>query len=252
MDATTSKAKLSPVSDLLKKSWAIFTLAANKFIWLQVVPVFIGLVPMAIVVSAWGFIRWLKPAGLLVQFINVGFGFFGLIALVFFVYISVLSAIAPYALIQDPRNDRTFKELLLLAKPFAWVFIAVSLLYALIIVGGILLLIIPGIYWAVNYAFAHLVVYYEKTDAKQALKRSKELVSGYWWPIFGRFAAIGLIQIVLRLPVYLFPQSQQGAANFVIGLLNFSIAPVFLIYTYVLYQELGSIKSNKIAPTVAK
>lgn len=66
------------------------------------------------------------------------------------------------------------------------VFIA-SFLVGLIVLGGTILLIIPGIIFAVWYAFATYEVIIENKRGMEALGASKKLVSGRWWSILWRF-----------------------------------------------------------------
>ena len=59
--------------------------------------------------------------------------------------------------------------------------VAVSFLVGLIVGVGVLLLVIPGIYWADLYALAIPAVILEDIGAGQALSRSSELTKGAVW-----------------------------------------------------------------------
>lgn len=236
--------KLSSVSDLLKKSWEIFNQAMSKFIWLQVLPGLFAIMPLAVVLSGWGIIQVMKPVAMVAGIINVGFGSLGIVALVFMVYFLILGSIAPYILLGDLRKERTFKDLVMAGQPYAKNFFLASLLVMLIGLGGIILLIIPAIYWMIQYGFTHLVVVFENLAPVDALKRSKSLVVGYWWPVFGRFCAIIAIQILMRLPASLGSDAVRSLTSFVISVISFVIAPVFMIYGYLIYKELVAIKSH--------
>ncbi len=88
-------------------------------------------------------------------------------------------------------------------------FVLGGLLYMLLVMGGIILLIVPGIYLAMSmYLYSYLVVI-EKLGAVASLKRSHALIRGHWW----RSATIATIPLVLMLcmmaafqflPVFLF------------------------------------------------
>ena len=72
--------------------------------------------------------------------------------------------------------------------------ILVSILNALIVLGGFILLIVPGIIFAVWFAFAVYDIAIDNTkEPIQALKNSKKLVDGRWWEVFWRLAAPGLV-----------------------------------------------------------
>ncbi len=79
--------------------------------------------------------------------------------------------------------------------PFIWV----SILTSLIVLGGTILFIIPGIIFAVWYNFAVYAVALENARGMNALSISKSLVVGRWWSIAGRLAIIGVVSAVLVL-----------------------------------------------------
>jgi hypothetical protein len=72
------------------------------------------------------------------------------------------------------------------------------ILSGLLVGVGTLFCIIPGIYLGVIYAFVAQVVVLENRSGMSALNRSKSLVSGYWWRVFG---VIFLVEIVMILVV---------------------------------------------------
>lgn len=73
--------------------------------------------------------------------------------------------------------------------------IAVQILAGLIIFGMLLLLIVPGVIWAIYYTFAIYVVALRGINGKAALDYSKRLVRGQWGRVFG----IGLLINLLAL-----------------------------------------------------
>ena len=81
-----------------------------------------------------------------------------------------------------------------------------NLLISLVIFLGLLLLIIPGIYFAVNYIFAHFFVWYYDISPAEAVRMSRKVVSGNFSQIFFLWLALVGINIL-------------GAMAFGIGLL---------------------------------
>lgn len=67
-----------------------------------------------------------------------------------------------------------------------------SLLYGLGVVFGTVLLILPGIWLYIAWAFAIPAMLVEGVRGRRALGRSFRLVRGRWWPTFGTIA-IGFI-----------------------------------------------------------
>jgi hypothetical protein len=68
-----------------------------------------------------------------------------------------------------------------------------SILAGLGIFAGMLACCIPGFYLAFIWAFVSQVVVMEDTAGDTALRRSKELVAGYFWHVFGVLFVVGLI-----------------------------------------------------------
>jgi hypothetical protein len=71
--------------------------------------------------------------------------------------------------------------------------IAVILLSAVLVLVGLVFLIIPGIYLGVALYFSAQAVVAENRSPVDALARSRELVRGQWWRVFG----IGIVFSVM-------------------------------------------------------
>lgn len=71
-----------------------------------------------------------------------------------------------------------------------------SILAGLGIVLGFLLCVIPGVYFAIVWAFAAQVVVMENVSGSAALGRSKSLVQGYFWWVFGVLLVVGLLVLI--------------------------------------------------------
>jgi uncharacterized membrane protein len=84
-----------------------------------------------------------------------------------------------------------------------------SLLTGILVFFGTLLLIIPGIIFAVWYLFTIYIVIFEKKDATEAMQSSKALVVGRWWGITWRavvpqvlfIVILVVLQILIMLPL---------------------------------------------------
>lgn len=96
-------------------------------------------------------------------------------------------------------------------------------LYALGVAFGLILLVAPGIYFAVRYAFFAHVLATTKASAWQSLRKAASLSQGRWRPIF-----------VLLLKVFLL--NLLGAAILGVGLLI--TAPVSLLAIASFYRTL--------------
>lgn len=105
-------------------------------------------------------------------------------------------------------------------------YIGASILYALIVVGGMCLLIVPGIIWAIKFGFYGYFIIDKRCSAVEALKQSAALTRGAKWDIFVfGFACFGV--------------NLLGAIAFGVGLLV-TIPTIFLAWAFVYRKLLGS------------
>ena len=69
-----------------------------------------------------------------------------------------------------------------------------------LVVGGLCVTIIGipfGIYFSVRWGLYTLPVLFEETTARNALRRSTELVRGTWWRVFGIMLAVSVIAFMI-------------------------------------------------------
>lgn len=112
------------------------------------------------------------------------------------------------------------------AGSYLWV----SLLAGLAVAGGFLLLIIPGIIFAVWFVCARYIVLFENIRGRAALARSRELAKGYWWAIAGRLLAVGVCSMLISWIPFVGP---------IINILF--TTPFAIIYIYLIYEDLKRI-----------
>lgn len=123
----------------------------------------------------------------------------------------------------------------------------VEFLVFLAVLGGLILLIIPGIVFYVFFVFAPLLVIFENLKGKKALQRSRQITKGYFGKVFGNLLLAGLI---ISLVNYLI----RVLANFSFWFLEpfFEITQsiiqiLFPVFTVFLYLELKKIQEAKAA-----
>jgi uncharacterized membrane protein len=90
--------------------------------------------------------------------------------------------------------------------PLFWKFLLTGLLYALVVAAGLLLLIVPGVIWAVRFSQYTFLVVDRGLSPVEALRTSAEITQGSRWALF-------LLFLVFSVVVFL------GALAFGIGLL---------------------------------
>lgn len=107
-------------------------------------------------------------------------------------------------------------------EPFLRYFLT-SVVRSLIILGGLILLIIPGIVWGIKYVFSLIAVVDKDIKMKDALKLSAAMTKGNKWKLFGMgFGFLGF--------------NILGALALGVGLLV--TIPISFISGFVIYEKL--------------
>ncbi|HET7099452.1 MAG TPA: hypothetical protein VFI61_04450 [Patescibacteria group bacterium] len=123
------------------------------------------------------------------------------------------------------------KELFKVAWKKLWGFSLVSILTLLAIFGGIILLVIPGIIFSVWFYFSKFIFMEGKTGIVDSLKKSKALIKGRFWKIFGRVFVFGIFTALAGAIVSAVPY---------IGTLTVSLVGALgILPSYLLYRELS-------------
>lgn len=174
-------------------------------------------------------------------------------SMVFAVWVSVALARTIFnCLLAKPTE---WKEAFFTSSNLIWPVIFTSFLVTLIVLGGTLLLIIPGIIFAIWYSFVFYTVIFENARGLNALSASKSLVMGRWWPIAWRLIittivfgflnstlSYALAFLIRLLPLPIFIQSTFASA--LTSLTSAVIVPLSAGATLILYQ---SVKQNPTA-----
>ncbi|MDP3941860.1 MAG: DUF975 family protein [bacterium] len=114
--------------------------------------------------------------------------------------------------------------------PQLFKFIIASIIYAVLVGVGFILLIVPGIIFGIKYHFYSYLIVDKNMGPLEALKKSGEITKGVKWNLFLLGLVLGLINIV-------------GALALVIGLF-ITIPLTMLAYAYVYRKLLGSASSK--------
>ena len=85
-------------------------------------------------------------------------------------------------------------------------YLVASVMYGVMVLVGLILLIVPGIYWALKYQFYKLLIIDKEMEPLEALRESARITRGHLWQLFGFFWLLIGINIlgVLALGVGLF------------------------------------------------
>ena len=113
---------------------------------------------------------------------------------------AITRAVAAEVAGEDPGVEQSYR----FGFHRIWSVLLVSVLVGLATVGGLILLVIPGIYIGVRLAVSIEALVVEGRRGTQAMGRSWELVGGHWWHAFGTLLVawllIGVVNAVITAP----------------------------------------------------
>jgi hypothetical protein len=146
--------------------------------------------------------------------------------------------------VRDGRPDLSFSETLGAVRPHLAAIIVAGLLAGIGIVIGLILLIVPGLVLLTWWVLIVPVIVLEGRRAGESFGRSRELVRGYGWNVFGVIVLTILVLIGFRivLDLVLFPLSneiQSFATELIVG----TVATPFAVLAWtILYYRLHAAK----------
>ena len=141
--------------------------------------------------------------------------------------------------VQDGRRDNTVGELFGSVSPVLLPLIAVSLLAGLGIGIGFLLLIVPGLILLTIWSVAAPVTVIERPGVFSAFGRSRELVRGYGWPVFGTVVLVFLLVVAASIAADLIGLALGDVGRAILSwIFNALTQPVAALTASVLYFTL--------------
>lgn len=88
-----------------------------------------------------------------------------------------------------------FRDLFAHAQ-YLWRYFLASVLYGLIVIGGLILLIVPGIIWALRYQFAAYLIVDKNLGILDAFRKSGAITKGHKWNLFGYAIIQGILNAI--------------------------------------------------------
>jgi len=124
---------------------------------------------------------------------GINLSLFGIIVMIFLVIVKI-GYTKIFLRMHDGENPE-FVEIFDEYKTF-WRYLGVSILWPLTVLGGLLLLIIPGIIWLVRFSFSPVIVIDNKIGPIAAMKESYAITKGNFWKVLLFWLSIGLINLL--------------------------------------------------------
>ncbi len=107
-----------------------------------------------------------------------------------------------------------------------WKYFLGMLVFGLLVLGGLLLLIIPGIYLALRFMFVPILIIDKEISVREAFRQSSLITSGVKWKLLGMLVVLGALQSIVGLSLF----SDSGELMYAIGFVMVSpfVLMVFL------------------------
>lgn len=246
--------KIPGIGELVSETWQIYTSRFWTLMGISLIPAVIllglgalfgaGAVGVGLVGTRFGF-DLSNP-------ITVILGVVLLILIVIFaIYLGIWSQVAMLYGIKDHSERISIREAFSRGSHQVASFFGVSILSGLIVMAGFILLIVPGIIFALWYAFATYVLVDEKLTGTAALKRSKQYAQGQLGAIFWRFLVVGGAGGVISVILNALGGSGQDT-NIAFSILSFAFsllwAPFMTAYAFSIYRGAKAAKGTVPAP----
>jgi len=156
------------------------------------------------------------------------------------------------------------------ATKIFWPAIGVTILTVLAVLGGMILLIIPGIIFMLWFAFSYASVTIDNTNVMDGMHKSKALVDGRWWKVLWRLffptVVFGIVAVIaaniVEMPLtYILKNTAPTSSLFATWSLlakiidSFTTAiftPLTTIAMVVLYFELKKDPQGAVVPQMAE
>jgi hypothetical protein len=156
--------------------------------------------------------------------------------------------------ILDGRRDHSVGSLLRSVTPVVFPLVIAGILAGIAIGIGLLLLIVPGLYLLTIWAVLAPVIVIERRDVMNAFGRSRALVRGNGWQVFGVILVLFLLQLVVTGAIQAIANS---VADTVVGysvadlIVRLLVAPLIALAAAVLFFELKALRGEPVLATGA-
>jgi hypothetical protein len=142
--------------------------------------------------------------------------------------------------VRDGRRDHTMDELFSAAAPYVSTLILNGFVYAVAVFFGFLALIVPGLILITIWAVVAPSIVVEDKGVFEAFGRSRELVRGNGWRVFGTIVLAFLIVVVVAGVFSVTGASIGDAGRVILGTIgNVLVVPVEALVAGILFFDLG-------------
>lgn len=142
--------------------------------------------------------------------------------------------------VRDGKRDFTVGELLGAATGVLGALVLNSILRGIAIAIGFFLLVVPGLILLTIWAVTAPAIVIERAGAIDAFGRSRELVRGQGWPVFGTIVVAFLITLAIGIVTGAIGAALGDAGRVILSTVGAIIAaPIAALVSAVLFFDLG-------------
>jgi hypothetical protein len=151
--------------------------------------------------------------------------------------------------VRDGRRDFSVGELFSSATPYLGTLILAGILAGIAITIGFVLIIIPGLILLTIWAVISPSIVVEDKGVFESFGRSRELVRGQGWQVFGAIVLTFLIVVVVGIVATLIGNAIGDAGLVILRAVgNVITAPVWALVASILFFDLGGGQGAQTAP----
>jgi hypothetical protein len=225
---------MNPLSGVLGEAWQMYKAFARHLLTIAFVIYLIAAIIAALLGLVGGFIGALL--GSLV----------GIVA-AFLLQATLVKAVQD---VRDGRADMSLGETVRAATPYLGRVAGASILAGLAISIGLVLLIAPGLFLITIWAVIVPVIVLEGSGAMASFGRSRQLVRGRGWHVFGTlvltWVILLVVNIVLGLVFVALPNAlSNGLSSVISGTL---VAPFIALVVTLVYYRLTATSADPVPP----
>jgi hypothetical protein len=217
---------MNPLSGVLDEAWRMYKTFAKHLLAIAFVIYLIAAVITALLALAGGTVGILL--GSLVSIVAA-----------FVLQATLVKAVQD---VRDGHADLSIGETVREALPFIGSVALASILAGIAITIGLLLIIVPGLFLITIWAVIVPVIIIERSGAMASFGRSRELVRGHGWHVFGTLVLVYIIMLVVNIVLgVIFSALPHVLADGLSSVISGTLISPFLalVVTLVYYRLVG-------------
>lgn len=154
--------------------------------------------------------------------------------------------------IQNGRRDSSVRQLFRRVAPVVLPLIGLSILWDFAVAIGFILLVVPGLFLITIWSVAAQALVIERRGALTSLRRSRELVCGHRWQVFGVILVVFGLDIAVGISSDIIASGVGDVGRTLVQwVLYVLVSPITALISAVLYFSLRRIHGELVVADVS-